>query len=171
MTTCRMRRAMTGLVLLLMTGMAAAETNMSANVEKRFFKGKVVQVVDTGILANGYVMTGPEWHEFQKDLSATDAVLKENAATEKAGAEGRRRKSAVTADEQSRNTTKILGAMQYWEQWIDTHKRTYLIVGTPSNLVDGDKWSGLVAETGTHQYVNTMGAKATVRKYTVYKGD
>lgn len=44
------------------------------------------------------------------------------------------------------------------------------VEGIPEGYVDDDSWVGWTLEAGTYSYTNTLGARCTVRKYTVEQG-
>jgi len=180
------------------TANANVPTNVETNIEGLYFTGKVLQILDGGILASGCVMTESE--KIDKDIAdkleaygAAEAMQEEQDAAVNAehlydydrrehrvdaltkiggmvgggfdyGGMARAERQLAVAEKQSKYNREI--AKNARAEWYKDHTRTCLILGTPRGLVDDDLWHGHVFESGTYQYVNTMGTKATVRKYT-----
>jgi len=51
--------------------------------------------------------------------------------------------------------------------WTNYSEETLYVEGLPSDLVDGDSWTGWTVGAGSHSYTSALGARATVMKLRV----
>lgn len=148
------------------------EDEMRAN--SFHFKGKSLQILDSGALFKGELWTRSKWLEWRKALALSEeaaAVIDEQGKLlamlrgsglrtleEQKKALNREIEAADAALKAHEHIGKLMEASR-------PEEGTYFIAGGTGTLADEERWEGDVIYAGLFKYVDTQGAQKTIRSF------
>lgn len=118
------------------------------------FNGKVIQVLDDGIIVNGRIRTYDDWQNVVKKMDLADQLM---TKAKKIG--NIQIKDALQSIELVEQANAILLSISIPEEG------DYFIAGITERLADDESWKGYVYYAGFYKYTNTQGAVKTIRAY------
>jgi len=162
------------LAVLVTAAVYAGDKTNAPAIESFFIRGKVIQVMDDGILIEGSRFRFED-RQFILSLNEKLKVMRkeEKAMPDgKALPDGSSEKTAVMLKKLDA-TQKLLSFTQSLVDLDEKtgRKGTYFITGITNNLADEEKWSGTVYYVDLYQYISVSGAKKTVRRYSTSQNE
>jgi hypothetical protein len=140
------------LTMLLTASVYADKTN--AAMESFFIRGKVVQVMDAGILIDGSCFRSEDWQHL-------GALIQKSKAMDKKAESMPDSEAKIEANQKFMLfTVHVIKLREKMET-----KGMYFVTGITNSLADGEKWNGTVCYADLYSYISVSGAKKTVRHY------
>ena len=148
------------LAVLVTTAVYAGDKTNAPAIESFYIRGKVVQVLDDGILIKGSRSTSEDRQLILPLIEKTKVMRKTIDAM-------------PDDDKNLQRVQELVSLTQSTSELIEKaeHKGTYFVTGITDNLADGENWRGTVYYVDLYQYISVSGAKKTVRRYSTSQNE
>ena len=142
------------LAVLVTAAVYAGDKTNAPAIESFYIRGKVLQVLDNGILIEGSRSTSEDRQLILPLIEKTKVMRKTIDAM-------------PDDDKKLQRVQELVSLTQSTSELIEKaeHKGTYFVTGITDNLADGENWRGTVYYVDLYQYISVSGAKKTVRRY------
>lgn len=157
---------------------AQAQTAPGGEVQAFFVTGRVLQVLDSGILLEGSVLPESE-HRRMLSLSRQIEVLDQHEREVARQRDelirqmnSRASKSSSSSGDQLDQKTELLSLNRDLREALTKQlpkptEGLFLILGIERTLADSEPWEGLVYSAGVYQYTSVFNSRKTVRRFAV----